>query len=114
MKTPPSPLARIAGDFTNNGRLRPFLRFAPVLFGTVAFALGALSLQAAPTRSSPIAISALNLLVSVNPDANTVSLFDAAPVTPVKLAEVAVGNDPSSVAITPNGGRAFVANAGDG
>src|SRR5262245_23989208 len=79
-----------------------------------AMAVGVWQTQAAPTQSSPIAISASNVLVGVNPDANSVSIFDASPATPVKLAEVAVGRDPSSVAITPNGQRAFVANAADG
>ncbi len=44
---------------------------------------------------------------TVNPDANTVSVFEAA--TNARLAEVAVGTQPVSVAIAPDG-RAWVVN----
>ena len=77
-------------------------------------ALGTLPTQAVPNRSTPIAISASSLLVSVNPDTNTITVFDASAATPVKLGEVTVGREPSSVAISPDGTTAFVANAADG
>ncbi len=66
------------------------------------------------TRSSPIALSPDNaVLVTVNPDANSLSIFSVLP-TPAKLTELVVGGDPQSVAVHPNGGTAYVANARDG
>ena len=47
---------------------------------------------------------------NVNPDNNTVSVFDT--VTHAKLAEVAVGTTPRSLAIAPND-EVWVANKGD-
>ncbi len=85
-----------------------------VFFALAALTVGTLQLQAAPTQSSPVAISAANLLVSVNPDTNTISVFDASAPTPVKLGEVTVGREPGSVAIIPSGATAYVANAADG
>ncbi|MEZ4621596.1 MAG: PKD domain-containing protein [Caldilineaceae bacterium] len=46
---------------------------------------------------------------SVNPDNNTVSVFDA--VTDAKIAEIAVGKAPRSLSLAPNG-RVWVANKG--
>ncbi len=46
---------------------------------------------------------------TVNPDSDTVSVFDA--VTNAKLAEIAVGKAPRSLALAPNG-RVWVANKG--
>src|SRR5947209_6567600 len=67
---------------------------------------------AAPaTQSSPIALSATRL-INVNPDANTVSLFNITVNPPAKLAEIAVGTEPVSVAIAGN--KAYVANAASG
>ncbi|MDB6072175.1 MAG: hypothetical protein JWL81_3346, partial [Verrucomicrobiales bacterium] len=63
-----------------------------------------------PTASSPIAPqtrSAVNRVWIVNPDANTVSVFNAA--TNARLAETPVGTQPVSVAIAPDG-RAWVVN----
>ena len=68
-----------------------------------------------PRQSGPVALSANNqILINVNPDSNTVSVFNVTTDTPNKLAEVPVGVDPSSVAIHPDGNRAYVANAYDG
>jgi YVTN family beta-propeller protein len=68
-----------------------------------------------PTQSSSIAISGNDrILVNTNPEANSVSVFDVAADVPNKLAEIKVGREPASVAITPDGTRAFVANALDG
>jgi YVTN family beta-propeller protein len=67
-----------------------------------------------PTSSSPIAWqtrSAVNRVWTVNPDANTVSVFNAA--TNAKLAETTVGLQPVSVAIAPDG-RAWVVNKKSG
>ncbi|MEO8134141.1 MAG: cytochrome D1 domain-containing protein, partial [Betaproteobacteria bacterium] len=75
----------------------------------------ALVTSVGPRQSSPVAISANNQrLINVNPESNSVSVFDVTADTPVKLAEVPVGVDPSSVAIHPDGTRAFVANSFDG
>jgi YVTN family beta-propeller protein len=64
-------------------------------------------------QSSPIALSSNGTrLVNVNPEVNTVSVFDATVNPPNRLAEIVVGIEPTSVAIHPNGSRAFVANAG--
>jgi YVTN family beta-propeller protein len=67
-----------------------------------------------PTHSSPIALAANDaFLVNVNPEADSISVFSVLP-APVKLAEVAVGGDPASVAIHPDSVTAYVANARDG
>src|SRR5262249_23210298 len=49
--------------------------------------------------------------LNVNTDAHTVTVFDVSTDTPVKQAELAVGKDPSSVAILPDGSKAYVANS---
>ncbi len=68
-----------------------------------------------PSQSSSIALSTDNqLLFNVNPEANSVSVFNASVTPPTKLAEVAVGRDPLSVANQPNFAKAYVANAADG
>ncbi|HEV3255963.1 MAG TPA: beta-propeller fold lactonase family protein, partial [Gemmataceae bacterium] len=65
-----------------------------------------------PSQSSPIAVSRDNLfLVNTNPDANSVSIFLLNQPSPAKVAEVAVGTEPASVAIHPNSRSAYVANA---
>jgi DNA-binding beta-propeller fold protein YncE len=67
------------------------------------------------TQSSPIALSADDrVLVNVNPDVNSITVFDVTTESPRKLAEIKVGREPSSVAISPDGTVAFVANALDG
>src|SRR5207244_2885868 len=54
------------------------------------------------------------LLVTVNPDANTITVFKGLDKPkPSKAAEIAVGHDPVSVTIS-SANRAFVANAADG
>ena len=66
------------------------------------------------TRSSPIAITSDNKFVwSVNPDNNSVSVFEVAGDANEKVAEIPVGTEPWCVAITPpekerhdNAGRA--------
>ena len=84
------------------------------LFSASLLGLCATSI-ARPTQSSPVAISADDkLLVNVNPDANSVTLYKVGAAGPAVLKEVKVGRDPSSVAISPNGNRVYVANALDG
>ncbi len=68
-----------------------------------------------PRQSSPIALTADDrLLVNVNPEANTITIFDVSTGAPVKLDEIEVGRDPNSVAIHPDGTKAYVANSFDG
>ena len=56
-----------------------------------------------PRQSAPIAITSDDsTLVNVNPEANTISVFDTSSSTLVKLGEVKVGRDPESVAVQPN------------
>jgi YVTN family beta-propeller protein len=56
-----------------------------------------------PRQSGPIALTADNsTLVNVNPEANTISVFDTSSSTLVKLGEVKVGRDPESVAVQSN------------
>src|SRR5262245_18842448 len=63
------------------------------------------------TRSSPIAITSDNQFVwSVNPDNNSVSVFNVAGDANQKIAEVLVGTEPWCVAITPNDAKVYVTN----
>jgi YVTN family beta-propeller protein len=65
-----------------------------------------------PRQSSPIALAPNDhVLVNVNPDANTISVFDVTGNTPLKTAEINVGVEPNSLAIHPNGTVAYVANS---
>lgn len=65
-----------------------------------------------PRQSSPIVLTPDDsTLLCVNPEANTVSLFQP---TGQRLADVAVGREPVSVAAHPNNQTAYVANALDG
>jgi uncharacterized protein (TIGR03437 family) len=67
-----------------------------------------------PTSSQPLALSADDaLLLVANPDNNSVSLFDLKNGN-TKLAEIPVGREPSSVALSPDGTRAYVSNTVDG
>jgi DNA-binding beta-propeller fold protein YncE len=66
---------------------------------------------ARPTNSSPIALSADDsLVVSVNPEDDTLSIIRTADNT-LATNNVAVGDEPQSVAIDPAGRFVFVANA---
>ncbi len=68
-----------------------------------------------PTQSSTIALAGNgNMLVSVNPDANSVSVFLLVPPGIRKQFEIPVGRDPSSIATDPRNQTAYVANAFDG
>ncbi|HEX6810304.1 MAG TPA: hypothetical protein VF384_01660 [Planctomycetota bacterium] len=53
-------------------------------------------------------------LLVVNPDADTLSIFELVQQQPVKDCEIAVGADPRSVAVTASGTKAYVANAASG
>lgn len=70
---------------------------------------------AGATKSGPIALSADDtLLAVVNPDANSVSLFDVGQDRNLPLGEVAVGGEPNGVAVSPDGKFIYVANTLDG
>ena len=70
---------------------------------------------ASPTHASPIAITSDNSQVwSVNPDNNSVSVFNVAADANVKIAEVPVGIEPWCVAITPNNAKVYVTNMASG
>ena len=75
------------------------------------FWLGPGAALAQQTSSSPIAISSDDRFVwSVNPDNNSVSVFDVFNDANVRVAEIPVGREPRRLAITPNGNHVFVAN----
>jgi len=66
-----------------------------------------------PTSSSPIAISRNDRLIwVVNPSDDSVSVLR--PDTNTRIATVAVGDEPQSIALTPDGRYAYVANAAGG
>jgi YVTN family beta-propeller protein len=63
-----------------------------------------------PTYSSPVAISQNDRLIwVVNPSDDSVSVIR--PDNNTRLAKLSVGDEPQSVALTPNGQYAYVANA---
>jgi YVTN family beta-propeller protein len=63
-----------------------------------------------PTYSSPIAVSRDDRLVwVVNPADDSVSVIR--PDTNVRIAKIGVGDEPQSIALTPNGQYAYAANA---
>jgi YVTN family beta-propeller protein len=85
--------------------------------GSVAFAADEQTAAVAPTatHSSPIAITTDDKVVwSVNPDNNSVSIFNVAGDTNKKIGEVAVGREPWCVAITPDDHKVYVTNMASG
>ena len=63
-----------------------------------------------PTYSSPIAISRNDRLIwTVNPNDDSVSVIR--PDNNTRLAKITVGDEPQSIALTPDGQYAYVANA---
>ena len=61
-----------------------------------------------PSRSAPVALNATETVVAmVNPDSDSVSLFDA--VTNARIAVVQVGDEPSSLVFSPDGKTLYVA-----
>jgi YVTN family beta-propeller protein len=65
-----------------------------------------------PQSSSAVATTPDGrLIVAVNPDSDSVTVVDAE--SSAVLAEIIVGDDPRTLAITPDGGHALVANYGD-
>jgi len=69
----------------------------------------------APTASSPIALTPDDRFVwVVNPDSNSVSVVRVENDTNQLVAEIAVGVEPQSIAISPNGATAYVSNTVSG
>src|SRR5262245_20577265 len=67
------------------------------------------------TNSSPIAITSDNKFVwSVNPDNNSVSVFNVVADANQRIAEVPVGTEPWCVALTPDNKKAYVTNMASG
>jgi YVTN family beta-propeller protein len=88
------------------GSATPVIGFSPARAG---------STSTLPTQSSPIALSTNGpMLVTVNPDANTITVFLILPHELKKQSEIPVGREPSSVAMHPKSQTAYVANALDG
>lgn len=86
----------------------------PLLYSEPAEAQG-VTRFAGNTKSSPIALNADDtLLAVVNPDVNTVTLFDVSADRNLPLGEFPVGNEPNGVAVTPDGKFVYVANTIDG
>lgn len=85
-----------------------------LLFFALAFANdGAAQVYSRPTYSSPIAISRDDQLVwNVNNDDDSVSVFR--PDNNTRIAKISVGDEPQSLALSPNGQYAWVANAAAG
>jgi YVTN family beta-propeller protein len=82
--------------------------------GAVLIALGRAAHAAPAIQSSPIVESDDGkLLLNVNPDSNSVSVFTTTNKKVRKIAEIPVGKEPVSVALTSNRKRAFVANSRD-
>lgn len=70
---------------------------------------------AGATKSGPLALNADDtLLAVVNPDVNTVTLFDVGADRNLPLGEFPVGVEPNGVAVTPDGKFVYVANTVDG
>ena len=88
------------------------LSFVPVVATLVACAHAA---PGAPAiQSSPIVQSSDGMvLLNVNPDNNSVSVFTTTNKKVRKIAEIPVGKEPVSVALTSNRNGAFVANSRD-
>jgi YVTN family beta-propeller protein len=74
-----------------------------------------MEVEAKPTRSTNIALNtAENVLVAVNTEANSVTIFNVSGTTLTKRTEVAVGRNPRCVAIHSTRNEAFVTNAESG
>jgi YVTN family beta-propeller protein len=71
--------------------------------------------QSGATQSSPIAVSPDDKTVwAVNPDTDSVSVFNVENDKNEKLAEIQVGKEPNNLAIMPNGQTVYVANTVSG
>ncbi len=92
--------------------MNPLLGVVLVLAVALPVPAGAAS-WGRPTYSSPIAISRNDRLIwAVNPADDSVSVIR--PDNNTRLAKIAVGDEPQSIALTPDGLYAYVANAAAG
>ncbi len=90
------------------------LLLVPVLL-SVGLTMRPLEVEAKPTRSTNIALTANEaVLVAVNTEANSVSIFNVSGTTLTKRSEVPVGRNPRCVAIHSTRNEAFVTNAESG
>jgi len=91
---------------------------AVILAGTLLVGSSALKPPAYTSgllQSSPIALTDDGqYLVNVNPDTDSISVFNANAYNLHKISEIGVGREPVSVAADRNNCRVFVANAADG
>src|SRR5262245_15074425 len=93
--------------------LAPFLIMGGANSGVGPGIVEAASKLPRPSQSSPIALGKGDkYVVNVNPEADTITVFQQVGHGLKKHGEVAVGGDPESVAIS--GQTAYVANARDG
>ena len=85
----------------------PFVLSAAEWVGAGSASAAQKQQKALATRSSPIAITHDDDFVwSVNPDNDSVSVFNVANDAKAKVAEIAVGKEPWCVAITPDDEKA--------
>ncbi|NOT56720.1 MAG: beta-propeller fold lactonase family protein, partial [Deltaproteobacteria bacterium] len=90
------------------------LLFVPALL-SMGLTMMPLEVAAKPTRSTNIALTANEaVLVAVNTEANSVSIFNVSGTTLTKRSEVPVGRNPRCVAIHSTRNEAFVTNAESG
>ena len=102
--------------YTNAGAYRVSLTVndgADAAIDTVVVHVLAPPTATPPSRSSLLALNPAGTeLWVVNPDANSVSVLSVASNTLTKVAEVAVGRQPRTLAFSRDGGRVFVACQG--
>jgi YVTN family beta-propeller protein len=99
--------------FMNSKNQRSSKPLCILLLGLVAivFPHDVAFAQFFPTHSSPIDITPNGSFVwMVNPDNNSVSIFDVRNDANVRLGLIPVGIEPQSVAIHPSGNKAYVTN----
>ncbi len=102
--------------FVKRGGHAPLCRLllVPVLL-SIGLTMMPLEVAAKPTRSTNIALTANEaVLVAVNTEANSVSIFNVSGTTLTKRSEVPVGRNPRCVAIHSTRNEAFVTNAESG
>lgn len=97
-------------------RLRPSIRLAVLTLITLLGACQPAPPPPPPSLTAPLSASAVSLspdgalLAAVNPDSDSITLVDTARLA--VLAEVPVGDDPRTVAVTADASRLLVANHG--
>ena len=98
----------------NAGGLCVFVLFLGILLSIDHVRSSNATPPAGPRQSSSIALTVDDFFaVVVNPDTDSLTFFDVTTDTPIKIGEIPVGGNPSSVAIDANY-IAYVANSRDG